>query len=236
MLDAVQTIVLEDERETPFVNGRPGRTWLAAFYKRHPQLTKRTPESVTKNRENVSEESFRNWFSEVHEYLTEREIACILKDPKRLLNGDESGFKLCQKKKTVIAIKGSRDVIDVLPVSEKDQVTAMFTGAADGTLLPGMVVYPYKRIPEAVAQNHPEGWFMGRSDSGWMTGPVFYEYIAKCIIPWLKKNGRLPAIMFFDSHKSHLTYELFKLCEQEGLHLITLLENASHIHQVCYTL
>ena len=77
LLDAVQTIVLEDGRETPFVNGRPGRTWLAAFYKRHPQLTKKTPELFTKNRENVSEESFRNWFSEVHEYLNEREIACL---------------------------------------------------------------------------------------------------------------------------------------------------------------
>lgn len=44
----VQKIVKADKRATPFVNGRPGRSWINCFLKRHPKLALREVEGITK--------------------------------------------------------------------------------------------------------------------------------------------------------------------------------------------
>jgi hypothetical protein len=45
-----------------------------------------------------------------------------------------------------------------------------------------MIVYPYKTIPEKIAQSFPAEWGIARSDRGWMMCKVFYEYIANIFI------------------------------------------------------
>ena len=54
-IDAVKKILNEDKRENPFVDNKSGRAWLTLCFKRHPDISLRTPESVTKNRTAVSE-------------------------------------------------------------------------------------------------------------------------------------------------------------------------------------
>ena len=53
LLDQVQKIIKSDGRVTPFVDGRPGKSWLKSFYKRNQGISKRTPEAVSKNREMI---------------------------------------------------------------------------------------------------------------------------------------------------------------------------------------
>ena len=118
LIDAVKKILDEDKRENPFVDNKPGRAWLTLFFKRHPDISLRTPETVTKNRTAVSEEYFKAWFSEVYDYLSENGLTWLLEDPGRLFNTDETGCKLCPKSNTVIAEKGSKNVAEVLPSSE----------------------------------------------------------------------------------------------------------------------
>lgn len=48
LIDTVQKIVNDDHRKTPFKEGRPGKTWLSLFLKRHPEIAFRTPEAITK--------------------------------------------------------------------------------------------------------------------------------------------------------------------------------------------
>ncbi|KAJ3641308.1 hypothetical protein Zmor_027820 [Zophobas morio] len=39
LLDSVQHIIQQTKRETPFVNGRPGKKWFSSFLKRHPIIS-----------------------------------------------------------------------------------------------------------------------------------------------------------------------------------------------------
>ena len=56
---------------------------------------------------------------------------------------------------------------------------------AAGDIPPPMAVFKYKRIPFALGRKMPKDFGMGCSESGWMTGEVFYEYIANVFLSWL---------------------------------------------------
>ena len=108
----------------------------------------------------------------------------------------------------------------------------MYTVNAIGDRLPGVTVYKNLRFPPKVAANQPESFMLGRSDNGWMTSEVFYEYIVNGVLPHLKEQKLLPAVMFLDSHSSHLSSSLMEICSKEGLHLIAFYENSTHILQM----
>ncbi|XP_063622933.1 uncharacterized protein LOC134795010 [Cydia splendana] len=83
-----------------------------------------------------------------------------------------------------------------------------------------------------VVQNAPEGWGLGKTDKGWMTGEAFYEYIGNVFIPYLKeKEIALPVILFLDGHKSHLTMHLSTLCRENGIIVVALVPNTTHMMQ-----
>ena len=95
-----------------------------------------------------------------------------------------------------------------------------------------MIVFPYKRIPEKVAQSAPAEWGIARSDRGWMTCEVFYEYIANIFHPFLVSQGVIfLMVLFVDGHKSHLTYQLSVLCNKLKIEIIALYPNATRILQ-----
>ena len=73
--------------------------------RRHPLISVRTSEHVTSASACISETDIKKWFSEVHLYLVENGLNEILEDPTRVFNGDETGFSLCLKNKTVLASK-----------------------------------------------------------------------------------------------------------------------------------
>lgn len=63
-----------------------------------------------------------------------------------------------------------------------------------------------------------------------MTAEAFYEFMADIFHPWLiKENITLPVIMFVDGHKSHLSMQLSQFCEKNGIVLVALFPNATHL-------
>jgi hypothetical protein len=95
-----------------------------------------------------------------------------------------------------------------------------------------MIVYPYKRIPEKISQSVPAEWGIARSDRGWMTSEVFYEYIANGFHPFLVSQGIIfPVVLFVDGHMSHLTYQLSVLCNELKTEVTALYPNAIRILQ-----
>ncbi|KAJ8928014.1 hypothetical protein NQ314_019480 [Rhamnusium bicolor] len=95
-----------------------------------------------------------------------------------------------------------------------------------------MVIYPYKRIPSNIVNSVPSGWGIGTSDNGWMKRELFYEYISNVFHPYvLNKKIQFPVILFVDGHKTHLTYELSKLCTSLKIILIALYPNATRFLQ-----
>lgn len=65
-----------------------------------------------------------------------------------------------------------------------------------------------------------------------MTGETFYEFITNIFYPWLiEKQIEFPVILFIDGHASHLTLHTSRFCEQNGIILVALYPNATHLIQ-----
>jgi DDE superfamily endonuclease. len=193
----------------------------------------RTSEAVSGSSACVSEADIRKWFKDINSYLISKNLT--INDPSRIYNGDESGFQICPETGTVFARKGAKNVYSVEKGSSKESITVMFSFSASGLICPPMIVYPYKRIPEKISQTVKDpDWGIGRSDNGWMTAETFYEYVKNIFHPFLVKNNiQFPVILFLDGHKSHLTYELSRLCNELNIEVLALYPNATRILQPC---
>ncbi len=180
----------------------------------------------------VTKKQVENWFIEIDGYIKEQNLCDAIKDPRRVFNADETAFYFSPKEKKVLAEKGSKIVHSVSGNNDKENITTLICANAAGEMPPPMIVFKYERVPLIVAKSVPKTWGIGRSDNGWMTCATFYEYMANVFIPWLRKSGiKLPVIFFVDGHVSHLSLHLSKLCQENGIELIALYPNSTHILQ-----
>lgn len=153
-------------------------------------------------------------------------------DPTRIFNADESGFSLCPKTGKVLGTKGFKNMLEIKRGSEKDNLTVLVTFSADGRLCPPCIVYPYVKPPRSIAESMPPDWFLGKSDTGWMRSDVFFEYVANGLHQWIVDQGiKKPILFFVDGHRSHMSIELSKFCDENEIILYALPPNAMHLMQ-----
>jgi hypothetical protein len=84
LFTSVQKIVSAKNKKTPFKQNRPGEKWYRAFIRRHPKLSLREAEGLTKARSIITEESIKKWFRELKQFLEESQVLDILEDPSRI--------------------------------------------------------------------------------------------------------------------------------------------------------
>lgn len=118
----------------------------------------RTSEHITFANGNVSEQNIRKWFDNIHQYLSDEHLLDVLKDPTRVFNGDETGFSLYPKTKSVLEPRGVRDVYEIAKRNEKENTTVMFSFNAAGNMCHPMVIYCYKRISQEIIDSIPFHW------------------------------------------------------------------------------
>lgn len=209
-----------------------GRHWYESFIRRYPMISVRVTQNLVKCRTQATEEKIRSWFGEISKYFEENGLTDALNNADRIFNCDESAFYLSPKDKTVLAKRGDKTVYSFVANDEKECLTVLIMGSANGVLSPPMVIFPYKRVPEAIVESLPEKWALGRSESGWMTGETFFEYIANVFYPSLvERKIKFPVILFVDGHTSHLTMNLSEFCREKAIVLVALLPNSTHILQ-----
>ncbi|KAJ8910325.1 hypothetical protein NQ315_012331 [Exocentrus adspersus] len=213
LLETVAKISKETGKEL-FKNNMPGQSWYLGFLRRNPEISVREAESINKARAVVSERTIRNWFLELEDFLKKNDLTDIFKDPSRIFNCDESGFCLCPKSGKVLGPRGYKNLYSIKLGNEKENITVL--------MIP----------PRAVVENMPIGWVLGKSEKGWMTSDVFFEYIANDFNKWAVENNiPRPLLIFVDGHKSHMTLALSKWCEENQVVLYALPPNTTHIMQ-----
>lgn len=151
-------------------------------------------------------------------------------DPNRIFNFDEVAIHLHPDKvKNVISRKGAKNVYSINGNS-KECVTVLLGGNAVGRCPPALVIFKGERMPRGLVAN--DSIVVDKSPSGWMNGETFLKYIAEDFTRWIRSQKvELPVIVFIDGHSSHLTLPLCEFCHQNGIILIALLPNATHIYQ-----
>lgn len=209
-----------------------GRKWFDGFLRRHPSITIRKPEKISSASAKVSEADIRGWFTKISLYFDENNLTHILSDPRRIFNGDETSFYLHPTTKAVLASRGNRNVYEVEHANSHQNITVLFTFAADGSVVPPNIVVPMKRIPADVLRSFHRDWGVGKSDKGWMDIPNFEAYIERVFHPFLVKNSvDLPVIFFVDGHSSHTAVSVADLCLNLGIILVALYPNTTRITQ-----
>lgn len=200
---------------------------------RHEQLTYKRKEYLSKQRGKVTEQYVRNWFAETETYLGPEFVEILRSgDPTRVWNMDETSFYLNNAGTMVIAEKG-KAALQVGP-NDKENLTVLVSANANGEVAVPFALFAYKRLPSArILDAMPPNWCYGKSDSGWMTSAVFYEFIANFFYPYLKsKNITFPVVVFLDGHKTHLSLPLSIFCEQHEIIIVCLPPNTTHFIQV----
>ena len=200
--------------------------------KRHPNLSIRTPERVSKGRAAVSRVGIKNWFDNLKSNLNKLNAVDVIEDSSRVFNLDETNIQLCPSTGKVIGLKGWRNIYEITPGPEKSTLTFVGNFSASGLIVTPAVIYPYKRIPSDIEQNIPDEFQALKTESGWMTSECFFDYIINIFNVWLNlKEITKPIILFVDGHKTHLTLQISTFCEENGIILYLLPPNTTHILQ-----
>lgn len=191
--------ILEDEesgvkqKRPPSVAGTtPKEKWWTLFKNCHPEITYRTPQTLTSSRKNISMQVIKQWFNSAHDFLVEINALDILEDPSWQFNIDETGFSLSPKQGKVLGEKGAKNVFEESSVHHKANITVLGNVCADGSVPPPLITYPRKRINFNTADKFPSGYdfTVGKSEKGYITFETLYEYLCNDFHDWLTEKKR----------------------------------------------
>lgn len=95
--------------------------WLHGFLQRHPTISFRTPQTVSKASSKVTEEDIRRYHDGVKIWLEKNNLMHLTTDPSRWINSDETGMEMNMKPSRVLAKKGSKNVSVWNQLSRKNE-------------------------------------------------------------------------------------------------------------------
>ncbi|XP_063864311.1 uncharacterized protein LOC135102737 isoform X3 [Scylla paramamosain] len=227
--DMVKTILDDREERTVFKNNRPGKDWMRAFFKRHPEIRERIGQPLGRERAIVTKDALGEWFQQMKHYLDTIDPT-LLTSPDRIFNADESGFniRVCPKTKRIISMTGAKHVYSVTS-GTRQQVTMLACSSAMGQYLPPLLIFPYTRDPRFNALEGFEEAFFKKTPNGWITEVVFLSFLRDIFIP--KLGEKRPVVLFVDGHSSHHSLAISTLCNENGVILYCLKAHASHLIQ-----
>lgn len=140
-------------------------------------------------------------------YFEEEELLSIFDDPRRVINGDESGFQLNPKGKFAYVARGSKEVIEVNS-DPKTQMSVMFSLAADGYAFKPCIIFPGKRMTQTLKDSIPSDIDYDITETGWQNQQSFLRYIDLLDKQLNERQVPRPVVYFLDNHVSHLSYEV----------------------------
>ena len=204
-------------RPSPFKENTPGIDWLQAFEKRHPSLSKQSPERLAQARAKNTTPEIVNAFFEIYEgAVSDHDMT-----EDQIWNCDETGLN------KVFVSKGKKDVYLKSPTAGKTSYSVLVCGSASGKIMPPFPVFKGKNLYAQWTRNGPPNAGYSCSPSGWMHDSNFESWFVSVFVPSVKDIAR-PVVLLFDGHNSHLTYKTVKLAQENGILLICIPPHTSH--------
>ena len=109
----------------------------------------RKPEHLSKKRaEGVTQKVVEDWIDLVQKVWKENGLDELAEDQvaRRLWNADETGLCLDATSTRVLARRGAKSVYEIGGGSEREYITILGCGSADGTKLPPFILYKAKNL------------------------------------------------------------------------------------------
>ena len=208
----------------PFNNGKAGRGWFDGFKSRHPQLTFRTPQSLSCARAVAANEfDFFSKLGAIYGRLN------LVTKPMQVYNVDETGVSIVHKQGKVLAQLGQHHVYSITSAERGKTHTIVSCVSGAGQVLPPMMIYPRKqKVPDHIKSGCVPNTLFANSENGWINSELFLEWF-KFFLSNIPSTR--PIILIQDGHTSHLSIPLIELAQENNVHLLCLPSHTTHILQ-----
>ena len=224
----VQEFLNTSKRPNPFKDSKPGIDWITAFEKRHPEISLRSPETLTVARaKSLTPETVNIFFDKYEDLLSQHSDTGLPNEPERIFNCDETGLTTSAVDKKIYTRRGKKDAYLLQANCGKSSYSVLVCGSAAGQLLPPFTVYKGKNLYQTWVKGGPEGAAYSASPSGWMHDFNFESWFESIFIPAVT-DLKKPVVLIFDGHNSHLTFKTIKSAIDKEIILLCLIPHASH--------
>ena len=200
-----------------------GKDWLKGFFARFPDLSIRIPQGTNLSRAiGFNKPKVQQFFTLYKQILEQRQFL-----PSQIWNMDETGITNVHKPGKIIASKGVKQVSKMTSGERGSTVTVICAMSSAGTYLPPMMIFPRKRMVDALMIGAPPQSLGCCSDSGWTDGSLFIKWLEH-FVQFTNASPVAQHIVIMDGHHSHKTIAAINFAREHGIHLITLPPHSTH--------
>ena len=206
-----------------FTNNTPGEEWARNFLKRHSHKIRQCAcQNIKSSRANLHCDSFTQYFAN---------LKAVVEDvpPSNLLNYDETNLSDDPGSEKLIFKHGKKYPERIMNYT-KGNTSIMFSGTADGELLPVYVVYKAHHMWKSWTRGGPKRAQYNRSSSGWFDGICFDDWFSTVVVPWAKKRSG-KKVVIGDNLSSHFSTMVLKMCEELNISFVCLVASSTHLSQ-----
>jgi len=200
--------------------------WLTSFLKRHPDITVRKGEKITKARMQATDRKTIDAYFDLLEKTLEDNN--LMNKPAQIFNCDESGFPLFSEPGKVLTSKYRKHPY-VATAGTKKQITVMGCVSAAGYALPPYVIFDRKRFPSEWAIGEVSGTSYGLSPSGWINSNLFQQWFEKHFLLYIP--AARPVLLLLDGHASHYNPFVIERAVAEQIIIFCFPPNTTHLVQ-----
>lgn len=206
--------------KTPFKSGIPGKDWMTAFIKRHPEISLRSPTALSTVRAKMLNATVtNNYFDALTDLLQSLDLT---DKPHRIWNIDETSVPLAHKPSKVLGPTGVKNIPGRVG-NCRDNVSVLACINAAGGEVPPMFIVKGKTYKSLYAYNTTEGVPGGiytYQEKAWMEDVLGEQWFQNHFLKYCGEER--PQLIILDSHSSHETLGLIDSCRQNNISLLAL--------------
>ena len=215
-------------------SNKPTDGWWKRFKLRHPTVTTRKGESLSKARmAATTQKALDKYFDQLKATLTRNGLMNKL---GQIFNCDESGFPLDHKVGKIATRKGQKHTYSITS-GNKTQITVMACVSAAGFAMPPMIIFDRKGLNPEWTEGEISCSRYGLNESGWINSDLFdgwYEEVFLKLIPAVR-----PILLLLDGHSTHYNPVTIKRAASDNVIIFCLPPNTTHLmqplDQVCFS-
>lgn len=202
-----------------------GPDWMEHFLRKHPTITLRKPEATSGARAmGFNKVAVNQFFGLLTSIIDKYQLTA-----EKIFNCDETGITVNPKGHSrILALKGKRQVGVLTSAERGETVTVEICCSASGSYFPPCLIFPRKRKRPEFEIGLPPGSMVETSDSGWVTGDIFFRWFKK-FVQFCGASKDNAVLLIFDGHASHTkNLDLINYARENGVILLCLPPHCSH--------
>ncbi|KAG3003141.1 hypothetical protein PC121_g19390 [Phytophthora cactorum] len=147
--------------------------WHTRFMQRHPELTERLAQTLSKTRNTVEFSDITQLFNSLAKVIIETNASAY-----QIFNVDETAFYKAAKSKRVVAVRRSKNVWTTTPTTSFHMAT-IACGSASGFVVPPVFILPGKTVKLDILKGcQVPGATVTATPSGFLSMEAYYSQTA----------------------------------------------------------